>query len=104
MNPININELPLHPTPLGGQSRMLADRPDLRLVNLLLQPGEIVKSHTAPIEVVFIIQEGSGRLTADGKAVDVTAGQMLSCPPDIAREVQAGAEGLNLLVIRVPNL
>ncbi|MGE5415929.1 MAG: cupin domain-containing protein [Acidobacteriota bacterium] len=104
MNPINIKELPINPTPLGGQSRMLVDQPDLRLVNLILQPGEVVKTHTAPIEVVFVVLEGSGRLTADGATIDVTAGQMLTCPRDIAREVQAEANGLELLVIRAPNL
>lgn len=104
MEPLNLNQLQLVPTPLGGKSRMLADRPELRLVNLVLEPGEEVKSHSAPVEVVFLVLSGQGSLQAGEEIIALHAGQITSCPPDLSRSICADPkQGLSLLVIRAPN-
>ncbi|HWP98334.1 MAG TPA: cupin domain-containing protein [Syntrophomonadaceae bacterium] len=98
------DEMPLVATPLGGRARQLVFTPNLRLVNLVLSAQEEVESHNAPVEVVFLVLSGKGRVFVDQDSVEVEAGQMLRCPPEAMRRIEAGQEGLNLLVIRAPNL
>lgn len=90
-------------TPLGGKARQLVERSELRLVNLILEAGETVDRHSAPVEVVFLVLEGSGSISAGEDRVAVEKGQFLCCPPGIMRSIKAGREGLSLLVIRAPN-
>jgi quercetin dioxygenase-like cupin family protein len=61
---ITITDLALQPTPLGGQSRILFDKPEVRVVNLVLADGERVAAHEAPVDVVFLVLNGSASLTA----------------------------------------
>ncbi|NPV93170.1 MAG: cupin domain-containing protein [Firmicutes bacterium] len=101
---IRLEDLETQPTPLGGRSRFLVDNPDLRLVNLVLQPGESVAPHTAPVKVVFLALEGRGRMVLEEKEVEISAGELAVCPPGVDRAVRAeGGSGLSLLVIRCPN-
>jgi quercetin dioxygenase-like cupin family protein len=100
-----IDELPLAPTPLGGNSRLLVSNPQLRLVNLLVAPGERVLSHTAPVEVVFLVMEGQGSVIVANEKHEIMQGQFFTCPADLEREIAADSgTALNLLVIRAPNL
>lgn len=98
-----LNQMEPAPTPLGGKARQLVDRLELRLVNLLLEAGETVAEHSAPVEVVFLVLEGAGSISAGEDRVAVEKGQFLTCPAGIMRSVEAGREGLNLLVVRAPN-
>ncbi len=101
----DIKDVALDKTPLGGQARMLVNNPHLRLVNLQIKAGEQVLAHTAPVEVVFIVLAGSGLVQIEEKVYPISAGQMLICPPDCQRSIQAGPEeDLSLLVVRTPNL
>ncbi|MEQ8175896.1 MAG: cupin domain-containing protein [Syntrophomonadaceae bacterium] len=103
MEAMNLTKLDLAPTPLGGKARQLVDRLELRLVNLILEAGETVDKHSAPVEVVFLVLEGYGTISAGENRVLVEKGQFLCCPPGIMRSVAAGPEGLSLLVVRAPN-
>lgn len=103
MEAVYLDQMTLTPTSLGGMARQLVDRLELRLVNLVLEPGEIVEKHRAPVEVVFLVLAGFGRISAGEDCVAVEQGQFLICPPEIMRSVEAGQEGLNLLVVRAPN-
>lgn len=105
MNNIFIKDLPLEATPLGGNARLLVSNPQLRLVNLLLSPGEKVLSHTAPVEVVFMVIEGQGSVIVANEKHSIMQGQIFTCPSHLERELAADAgAALNLLVIRTPNL
>jgi quercetin dioxygenase-like cupin family protein len=100
-----MEDIPLEATPLGGNARLLISNPQLRLVNLILSPGERVLSHTAPVEVVFLVMEGQGSVIVGNEKHEINQGQMFTCPADLEREIIADAgTALKLLVIRAPNL
>jgi quercetin dioxygenase-like cupin family protein len=100
-----IKDIPLEATPLGGNARLLISNPQLRLVNLILSPGERVLSHTAPVEVVFLVMEGQGSVIVANEKHEIIKGQMFTCAADLEREMAADAgTTLKLLVIRAPNL
>ncbi|CFX22429.1 RmlC-like jelly roll fold [Syntrophomonas zehnderi OL-4] len=98
-----ITDLPLETVPLGGYARTLIDNPQLRLVNLILNAGDEVLSHSAPVEVVFIVLKDSATVYIDDKQYSISEGQMLVCPPNTNRSIKAHDNGLSLLVIRAPN-
>ena len=101
MKHIFLKDLELQPTQYGGRSRVLFCNPDLRVANLVLEPGESVSSHTAPVEVVFIVLAGSGRIAAGDQEMEIGEGEAVICPPGVPRSIAAAAaESLNLLVVR----
>ena len=105
MDNIFLKEIPLEATPLGGNARLLVSNPHLRLVNLILSPGEKVRSHSAPVEVVFVVMEGQGSVIVAHEKHEIMPGQIFTCPADLERELSADSgTALNLLVIRTPNL
>jgi quercetin dioxygenase-like cupin family protein len=100
-----VKDIPLDPTPLGGNARILISKPELRLVNLIISPGERVASHTAPVEVVFLVMEGKGTVIVANEKHEIVQGQFFTCPADLEREIVAdSATALSLMVIRAPNL
>lgn len=101
----DLKDISLEATPLGGDARMLVNNSNLRLVNLIITAGEQVHEHTAPVEVVFLVLEGSGSVQIDKQIYKISAGQMLICPTDCNRSITAdNDENLNLLVVRAPNM
>lgn len=105
MDKININAVPEEPTPLGGMARTLVNTPELRLVILKVAAGEMVAEHRAPVKVVFLCINGSGVIFAGENQNRICAGEMITCPAGVLRAIQADkGAGLELLVIRTPNL
>lgn len=105
MNNSFIRELPLEATPLGGNARLLVSNPNLRLVNLIVSPGERVASHSVPVDVVFLVMEGRGSVIVAQEKHEIMKGQIFTCPPNLERELVADSgTTLSLLVIRAPNL
>ena len=51
--------------------------------------GQSLSEHTAPYDALVQILDGNGRLTIDGKNMDVTAGQIIIMPANIPHSVQA---------------
>lgn len=105
MEILTISEIEPSPTPLGGKARILVDNPELKMVNLIIDPGQRVNTHAAPVDVVFIVLDGKGQVTVEDEEIEVVSGQMLVCPAGTLRSIDAAADGgLNLLVVRCPNL
>lgn len=99
-----LSDLPLKSTPLGGGARVLLENEHVRVVNLILQPGEEVASHYAEAEVLFIGLEGAGILQLQGQSIVITAGSMAVCPAGLSRSVSASPDqSISLLVVRSPN-
>ncbi|MGE5396761.1 MAG: cupin domain-containing protein [Chitinophagales bacterium] len=102
MKPLNLKDLILELTPLGGKARLLVNSPELRLVNLCLEAGETVAEHSVDIDVVFLALNGRGIVTVDGSEIEIIEGQYMVCPAGAKRKVESES-GLSLLVIRSPN-
>lgn len=98
-----ISDLPLEAVPLGGNARTLINNQQLRLVNLILKAKEEVLSHSAPVEVVFIVITGSATVCIEENQYNISEGQMLVCPANTNRSLKASADGVSLLVVRAPN-
>jgi mannose-6-phosphate isomerase-like protein (cupin superfamily) len=55
-------------------------------------------------EEVYVVVRGSGRMTVDDEIVELREWDAIRVPPGAWRGYEAGAEGLEILVVGAPNL
>ena len=104
MDILRMEEMPLQPTPLGGKARIIIEKPEVKLVNLVVEAGDKVLAHDAPVDVIFIVLEGRGSMLVEKENVLIEAGQVAMVPAGLSRQINADKdEGLKLLVVRSPN-
>ena len=104
MDILRMEEVPLQPTPLGGKARIIIEKPEVKLVNLVLEAGDKVLAHDAPVDVIFIVHEGRGSMLVEKENVLIEAGQVVMVPAGLSRQINADKdEGIELLVVRSPN-
>lgn len=71
-----------------------------------IPPGErFPYGHThAAQEEVYVVVRGGGRMALDGEVIEVAEWDAVRVPPGTWRGYEAGADGLELLVIGAPHL
>lgn len=104
MEIIRIAEQPLKKTPRGVKARQVVDRPTVNVVNLVLAPGEEVPTHVTPVDVLFHVIEGTGKVIIGDETADVAAGDVVVSPAHIPHALKAdGRDNFGVLVIKTPN-
>jgi quercetin dioxygenase-like cupin family protein len=104
MEIIRISDRPLVETPLGLQARAIVDLPDVNVMNLILEPGEKVPSHSTPVNALFYVIEGNGWATIGEEKAPVTTGEIIVSPPHVPHGLEAAAgTRMNVLIIRTPS-
>lgn len=83
----------------GGRAVLWGLATDDLNVNLVQWPsGEGVDAHTnAERDVLIVVIAGSGTVTVDGEAVEVSAEQCLVIPRGAERVIRAGDDGIRYL-------
>jgi len=76
------------------------------LTHQLIPPGcRFPYGHTHETqEEVYVVVRGSGRMKLDDEIVEIGEWDAVRVPPGTWRGYEAGAEGLEILVIGAPNL
>lgn len=69
-----------------------------------IHPGRSIpfKHKHARQEEVFIIVAGSGSIRLDDETVELRAWDAVRVPPEVVRTVEAGADGLEILIVGAP--
>jgi len=84
----------------GAVWRLEARDRDLDSNVIALPPGQGIDAHAGPdLDVLIHIVAGSGTLTTELSAIDLTAGQLLWMPRRSRRQFTAGPEGLRYLTV-----
>lgn len=88
IGPINVTELaefePRRPKKID-----LLKCPMFNIVQICLEPGQEIPSHTEPYSVLFYVLEGTGVITANGRSWDVKTGDMIFSKKDTERGIIA---------------
>lgn len=98
----------IHRTYPGGQSprgvaaQKLADMAAAVVMRMALKPGEEVAPHITPVDVLFYIESGAGRISIGRENGSVAAGDLIVSPKGVPHGLTAGTDGMMLLVIKVP--
>lgn len=80
-------------------SKTLADHKNGSLTLFAFAAGQGLSEHTSPYEAVVQILDGEAEWTVGGKAVTVSAGQLIILPAKVPHGVQATSQFKMLLIM-----
>jgi len=60
MKSVKWTDFEITPNPHGIDARILWESEHLQLVHITLKPGEKLKKHITPVNVIFYVLEGKG--------------------------------------------
>lgn len=99
--PGEVIQLPLGVALTNSQTTTLVKTTDLELIRLVLPAGKEIPTHKATGEITVQCLEGRVAFTADGKAQELTAGQLLylgAGQPHAVRAIEDSALLVTLLL------
>lgn len=105
MKHLNMNEIEAVLNKYNVAAKTLVDHDNATIKNLFLNEGQAIPDHKVPMDVTFIILEGTGTITIGGETVNVKPFDCLLCPPDTFMSVKADDNSiLSFLNIKTPGL
>lgn len=88
---------------LGIDVRKVYDTEHAQLMYVTLNPGEKLKKHITPVDVIFYVIEGSGTVEIGDEKKEVFTGSFIDSPAKIPHcWYNEGDSILRVLVIKVP--
>ena len=98
-----VSDAPAHQNPHGVDARKLYDSEHAQVVALTLQPGEQLKKHITPVDVIFFVLEGTGIVEVGDEKEEVSANTLIESPAKIPHCWYNQSDAiLRVLVVKVP--
>ena len=89
--------------PHGIESKKIYDHENTLAVHILLLPGEKLRRHTTPVDVMFYVLEGEGIIEIGGEKKTVTQDTAIHSPAKIVHcWYNESDKPLRVLVIKTP--
>jgi len=89
--------------PHNVDARAISDTESAQVVHITLQPGEALKKHITPVDVVFYVLEGRGTVEIGEEKAIVAADTLIESPARIPHRWINESEGiLRVLVVKTP--
>ncbi|MFW5787690.1 MAG: cupin domain-containing protein, partial [Halanaerobiales bacterium] len=82
MEIINMEEVAGKTNKRGVTAKLLLKNEDVQIMNLVLNPGDEVPSHSVPVNVFFYIVSGTGTIQIGDEKSVVKEKEIIPCPPD----------------------
>lgn len=99
MEKLDIKKLiKFHPDRISRE--MLAESPEMRVALMCLEPGQELKPHKAPMQLLMHCVEGSGTFTIGEEKHEADAGTAFFCEPMLPHGFSAD-KGQRLVVMAV---
>ena len=103
MNLIDASRAEISPNPHHVDARKLFESPHAVIVMIALQPGESLKKHITPVDVVFYVLEGTGTIEIGEERETVGKDTLIESPARIPHSWINESDSLfRVLVIKVP--
>jgi len=91
------------PNPHNVDARSLSNTQSAQVVHITLQPGEALKKHITPVDVVFYVLEGRGVVEIGDERREVSADSLVESPAKIAhRWINESDAPFRVLVVKTP--
>lgn len=91
------------PNPHNVDARGISDTKSAQVIHITLQPGEALKRHITPVDVVFYVLEGRGVVEIGGERASVCADTLVESPARIPhRWINESDRPLRVLVVKTP--
>jgi mannose-6-phosphate isomerase-like protein (cupin superfamily) len=103
MKIVQVKDVLSKPNPHGVDARSISDTENAQVAHITLQPGESLKKHITPVDVVFYVLEGRGIVEIGEERAEVADDTLIESPAKIAhRWINESHEPLRILVIKTP--
>ncbi len=103
MEIVNALTAPTMDNPHGVAAARLLNSEHAQVIHLTLQPGEALKLHVTPVDVVFYVLAGTGVVTIGEEEERVEADTCIASPARIPHRWANDADGpLRILVVKTP--
>jgi mannose-6-phosphate isomerase-like protein (cupin superfamily) len=103
MKVVVVKNIQSKPNPHGVDARNLSDTEMAQVVHITLQPGESLKKHITPVDVVFYVLEGQGVVEIGEERKEVGVDTLIESPARIPHRWINESKGLvRILVIKTP--
>ena len=91
------------PNPHGVDVRNLSDTDSAQVVHITLQPGESLKKHVTPVDVVFYVLEGRATVEIGEERMEAGADTLIESPARVPhRLMNNGTVQARVLVVKAP--
>jgi quercetin dioxygenase-like cupin family protein len=103
MKIVQVEDVKSKPNPHGVDARGISDTESAQVVHITLKPGEFLKKHITPVDVVFYVLEGRGVVEIGEERAEVEADTLIQSPAKIPHRWINESEGLlRILVVKTP--
>lgn len=103
MKIVSVGDIKSKPNPHGVDARSISDTESAQVVHITLHPGEALKKHITPVDVVFYVLEGRGVVEIGEERAEVEADTLIESPAKIPHRWINESEGLlRILVVKTP--
>ncbi len=104
METISYKEIETARNPHGVEAKKIHENAYIQIVHLLLKPGESLKKHTTPVDVIFYVLEGEGIVEIGNEKQTVIKDMLIDSPKNIPHCLYNESSGdFRILVIKTPN-
>ncbi len=103
MKTIKVMNASSKPNPHGVDARSLSDTENAQVVHITLQPGESLKKHVTPVDVIFYVLEGEGVVEIGEEKEVAVADTLIESPAKIPhRWINESNAVTRILVVKTP--
>jgi len=103
MKTIKVKDASSKPNPHGVDARSLSDTESAQVVHITLQPGESLKKHVTPVDVIFYVLEGEGVVEIGEEKEVAGADTLIESPAKIPhRWINESNAVTRILVVKTP--
>lgn len=100
---VSVADVPDMETAHNASARKLFQSPHVQAVHIQLEPGQSLRPHVTPVDVVFYVLEGRGIVEIGQERQSVAADTLVESPKGIAHRWINESDGVfRVLVIKTP--
>jgi quercetin dioxygenase-like cupin family protein len=81
---------------------MLADKPEMRIALMCLEPGQELKPHKAPMRLLMYCVEGKGTFTVGDEEIEADEKTCILCDPLVPHGFKAKDSRLVVMAVVTP--
>ena len=103
MKIVQVEDVKSRPNPHGVDAREISDTKSAQVMHITLLPGESLKKHITPVDVVFYVLEGKGVVEIGEERAAVEADTLIESPAKTPHRWINDSDGqLRILVVKTP--
>ncbi|MCX6677954.1 MAG: cupin domain-containing protein [Methanothrix sp.] len=103
MKVVQVKDVSSKPNLHGVDARSISDTDSAQVAHITLLPGESLKKHITPVDVVFYVLQGRGVVEIGEEKAEVGVDTLIESPAKIPHRWINESQGpLRILVIKTP--